>query len=225
MQVKIAALNGVAEIAARVEAKTALINLPSGTNRLPYPEYFEVVRKRIDEIAEIFGKEKVKLAVGFEAIPSEEKEFKFIRDVESFLALIRACNSKNVFIILDTWNWHLGGGSPEKLDELGIQRVAAVRIADCKENVDAAAATSDDCLLPTSSGVIDSVAYLKKFVDVGAKLPVSAMGRPLNETPTRDALVGLTQDALDRTFLEAGLPSQTRKPDTFVEQSYARNYS
>jgi sugar phosphate isomerase/epimerase len=222
---KLAALNGVAEIAGRAGAHTTYLILPTGTNRLPYPEYFDVIRKRIDEIAAIFAKEDIKLAIGFNAIPGpEEKQFKFVRDVEGFLASVRSCTSKNVYIIFDSWNWHLGGGTEAKLDELGVERVAMLRLADCKENVDAAAATQDDCLLPSSTGVIDCVAYLKKFADIEAKLPVSAMGKPLNQTPTRDALVGLTQDALDKTFSEAGLPSHTRKPDTFVEQSYARNY-
>ncbi|MEZ6134347.1 MAG: TIM barrel protein [Pirellulaceae bacterium] len=222
--VKLAALNGVAEIAARAGALTAFVTLPVATNRLPYPEYFDVIRKRIDEVAEIFGKEKVKLAVGFEAISTDadEKQFKFVRDVEGFSAFIRACTSKNVFIVFDSWNWHLGRGTEEQLDTIGLQRVALVRLADCKEGVGPAAATLDDCLLPSSTGVIDSVGYLKKFAEIGAKLPVTAMGKPLNGTPTRDALVGLTQDALDKTFLEAGLPSHTRKPDTFVEQSYVR---
>ncbi len=222
--VKLAALNGVAEIARRAEAGTAFVTVPTGTNRLPYPEYFDVIRKRVDEIAQIFGNEEVKLAIGFEAIPrtDEEKQFKFIRDVEGFLALVRGCTSKNVFIVFDSWNWHLGGGTAEQLDELGLGRVAIIRLADCNEGVDRAAATADDCLLPASTGVIDNVEYLRKFAEAKLKLPVTAMGKPLDQTPTRDGLVALTQDALDKTFEEAGLPSQTRKPDTFVEQSYAR---
>ncbi len=225
--IKLAALNGVAEIAQRADARIAVLTIPTGTNRLPYPEYFEIIRKRINEIAEVFAKEDVRLALTFNAIPnlSEEKQFKFIRDVEGFLILVKACNAKNLSIVFDSWNWHLGGGTEAQLDALGLDRVAAIRLADCNEGVDPAAATADDCLLPSSTGVIDNVAYLKKFADEKMKLPVTAMGKPLNQTATRDALVGLAQDALDKTFTEAGLPSLTRKPETFVDQSYARSYS
>lgn len=223
--VKLAALNGVAEIARRADAPIAILTVPTGTNRLPYPEYFEIIRKRIDEIADIFAKEEVQLAITFNAIANDsaDKQFKFIRDVEGFLALVKACTSKNLFIVFDSWNWHLGGGTEAQLDGLGLQRVAALRLADCNEGVDPAAATLDDCLLPASTGVIDNVTYLRKFGEAKLKLPVTPMGKPLNQTATRDALVGLAQDALDKVFSEAGLPIQTRKPDTFVEQSYARS--
>jgi sugar phosphate isomerase/epimerase len=221
----LAQLNGVAEIAARAEAKTAIVTIPSGTDRLPYPEYFDVVRKRIDQIAETFGKEGVRVALTFSALPPEsEPQFKFVRDVEGFLAVVRACTSKNVAIVFDSWNWFLGGGTSEQLDELGVARVAAVQFADCREGVAPAAATPDDCLLPGSTDVIDNVSYLKKFAEAELKLPVTAMGRPLDSSATRDALVGLAQDALDKTFEAAGLPSHTRRPDMFPETSYARSY-
>lgn len=223
---KAAQLNGVAEIARRAAATTAMVTVPYATNRLPYPEYFDVIRKRIDMIAETFGKEEVRLAVAFEAQnpDSEEKEFKFLRDVEGFSALIRACTSKNVAIVYDTWNWYIGGGDEAALDQLGLDRIAAVHIADCREGVDAKSATRDDCLLPSSTGVIDNESILRRLQEAGMKLPVSAMGRPEEAGSTRDALVALTQDALDKTFEAAGLPSQTRKPEMFAETSYARNY-
>ncbi len=220
-----AQLNGVAEIAQRAEAMTAILTIPSATNRLPYPEYFDVIRKRIDQIAETFGKEDVRIALTFDALSSEtdDKEFKFVKDVEGFVALFRACTSKNVSVVFDSWNWHLGGGTEAHLEQVGLDRVASVRIADCQEGVDPASATSEACLLPASTGVIDNVSYLRKLVDADLKLPVAAMGRPLNAGGTRDALVGLTQDALNKTFEEIGLPSQTRKPEMFAETSYARN--
>ena len=219
----LAALNGVAEIAARTDATTAVANIPNGTDRLPYPEYFDVIRRRVDEVASVLEKEGVKLAIAFSAIPApdEEKQFKFVRDVEGFLALFRACTSKNVYFVFDAWNWFVGGGTEEQLDAVGLARVAIVRLADCSEGVDAAAATMDDCLLPTSTGVIDCISYLRKFATAGLSLPVSAAGRT-QESATRDALIGQAQDALDKCFSEAGLPSQTRKPEMFMETSYSR---
>lgn len=220
---KLAQMNGVAEIAQRAEASTAILHVPTGTDRLPYPEYFEVVRKRIDEIAEVFAKENVRVALAFQAIPTstEEKQFKFIRDVEGFLALLKACSSKNVSIVFDTWNWFIGGGTEEHLGQIELERVAAIRISDCVEGVDRAAATYDDCLLPSSTNVIDNAGYLKKFAELEMKLPVTACGRPAEKGATRDALVGLTQDSLDQTFEAAGIPTTTRKPEMFIAASYS----
>jgi sugar phosphate isomerase/epimerase len=223
---RLAKLHAVAEIAGRVEARTAILTIPYGTNRLPYPEYFDVIRKRIDQVAEVFGKEGVRLALNFDvASPGdEEKQFKFVRDVEGFLAVTRACNSKNVGIVLDAWNWFVGGGTLEAIDQIGLQRVASLRLSDCREGVSVKNATSEDCVLPASSDVIDSTTLLKKFVDADLKIPVAARGTVLDASPTRDAMVGLAQDALDKVFEAAGLPSHTRRPEMFIENSYARSY-
>lgn len=220
-----AQLNAVAEIASRIEARIAIVTVPAGTDRLPYHEYFDVIRKRIDEVAAIFGKENVRVALDFNARcpESAEKQFKFVRDVEGFLAIVRGCTDKNVSILFDAWKWYLGGGTSEILEQLGVEKVAAVRLSDCNEGVEPSAATNEDRLLPSSTGVIDAEGYLRKFAEAGLKLPVAAVGQPLGTTATRDALVGLAQDALDKTFEAAGLPSHTRRPDMFPEASYASN--
>jgi sugar phosphate isomerase/epimerase len=99
---KLAELGQVAEVAGKLSAHCATLAIPTGTNRLPYPEYFDVVRKRIDQIAEVLAPHNVKLALRFSAIPdAEEKQFKFVRDVEGFAILVKSCTSKNVGIVLD----------------------------------------------------------------------------------------------------------------------------
>ncbi len=222
---QLAKLHPVAEIAGRAGSLVAIVTIPHGTNRLPYPEYFDVVRKRIDQIAEVFGKEDVRLALNFHphAPTDEEKQFKFVRDVEGFLAIARACTSKNVTIVFDSWNWFVGGGTLATLEQFGVARVANVRLGDCREGVSANEATSDDCLLPGSTETIDNIAFMKMFVEAGLKLPVAARGNALDASPTRDAFVGLAQDALDKVFEAVGIPSQTRRPEMFVEASYARS--
>jgi sugar phosphate isomerase/epimerase len=216
-------LGKIAELAGKLNTNCMTLNIPTGTNRLPYPEYFEVVRKRIDQIAELLAAFKIKLALRFFVIPEgEDKQFKFVRDVEGFVALIRSCSSKNVGIVLDTWNWHLGGGKPSQLDDIGIERVAIVYLADCKEGVDAAAATSDDRMLPSCAGVIDNVGWLKKL---GSKdTPVVAYGSAPTGISTRDALIAFVQDALDEILLAAGVPTSTRKPETFVAAATTPTY-
>lgn len=224
--VRLAQLNAVAEIASRASANTAIVVIPHGTDRLPYPEYFDVVRNRIDQIAEIFAKENVRVALTFDvhAPSAEEKQFKFVRDVEGFSAVVRACSSKNVAIIYDSWNWFAGGGSVEQLEQIGLQRVAGLRLSDCTEGVAAEAATADDCLLPGLVGTIENASVLQKFSEAGLKLPVAARGKTLEESPTRDALVAAAQDSLDKAFESAGIPSETRRPEMFAEASYTRSY-
>jgi sugar phosphate isomerase/epimerase len=215
---RFAELQAFSEVAGQCHAKVSVLEVPSGTDRLPYPEYFEVVRKRISRIAEVLGSHKIQLGLALaELAEPNEKQFKFIRDGDGLIALVRGCGSKNVGVVLDTWNWHLGGGQIHHLDALGVDRVFLVRVADCKEGVDAAAATLDDRVLPGSTGVIDSAAWLMKLA--GQDLGVAAYGVPTEETTTRDALISAVQNSLNEVFTAAGLPTASRKPESFIESA------
>ncbi len=223
---QLAILNGVAEIAGRAGAKTAILTIPSGTDRLPYHEYFDVIRKRIDQIAQVFAKEEVRVALTFQvaALTATDKQFKFVRDVEGFSAIVRACTAKNIGIIYDSWNWFIGGGTEAALGQIGLQRVLLARLADCRDGVAASAATLDDCQLPGTADVIDNLAIMQKFAEAGLDIAVAARGNAADTSITRESLVGMAQDSLDRIFEAVGVPSVKRRPDMFAEPTYARNY-
>ncbi len=217
-----AELPKIAEIASRCATNAVVLNIPRQTDRLPYPEYFEVIRTRISRIAEVFAKEEVKVALAFSPLSTEDaKQFKFIQDVEGFVALSNSC--KQTGIVLDAWAWYCGNGTLDHLEQIGLERVYAVRLADCVEGVAPGAASEQDCVLPGATGVIDSAAYLRKLVEAGSEVPVSAQGRQLDGDGKRDQLIGATQDALNEVFVQAGLPSQVRKPELIAEASFAGN--
>lgn len=216
------ALEKVAEIAGRAEAKVAVLDIPSQTDRLPYPEFFEVIRKRINDVAAVFGKEDVRTALAFNPIKTEdEKEFKFIQNAEGFVALANTCT--NAGIVLDAWTWFCGGGTEELCNQIATDRILAVRVGDCVEGVSPDAATMDDCLLPGSSGVIDCPSYLRKCIEQDLEISVSARGRLAQTGGTRDAFIGKTQDSLDKILRDAGLPGQAQNPDEVAETSAASN--
>src|SRR5690606_14532318 len=145
----------------------------------------------IDQIAEVFAKEDVRVALTFhaQAPDAEEKQFKFVRDAESFTAVVRACTSKNIFVLFDSWNWFVGGGTDELFEQIGLERIASLRLSDCREDVTSEGATGDDCLLPGTTDTIDNVSLLRKFAEAGLKLPVCARGKTLDASTTRDGLV------------------------------------
>ncbi|MFN3190528.1 MAG: sugar phosphate isomerase/epimerase family protein [Aureliella sp.] len=218
---ELAQLHAAAEIAGRAQANVAILEVPCQTDRLPYPEYFDVIRKRIADVAAVFAKEEVKTAITFNPIKDGEKQFPFIQDTQGFVALATSCN--DVGIVFDSWAWFCGKGTVEQLEQIGLERVFAARICDCVEGVSAEAATLDDCTLPATTGVIDAAPYLQKFVEANLEIPVSARGSLTITGGKRDAFIGTTQESLDKVFVEAGLPSSIRKPDMFSEPSYANN--
>ena len=221
---KLAVLPEAAEIASRVGATAALLRIPAGTDRLPYHEYFNVVRKRIDDAAQILSQHQINIALLFSASSDAGagKQFKFVNDVEGFLALYRACTSKNVGVALDTWSFHVGGGTFEQLAEIPAERVHSVRIADISDKVELKKATTKNRLMPSVGGIVENVKILAHFAKAGYKGPVTPMGHSTNTAGmTRDALVSAAQDALDKVLTEAGVPTQTRRPEMFVESSFA----
>jgi len=212
---KLEQLKAIAEIAGKCKAKCGILDVPNGTDRLPYPEYFDVVRKRIDQISELLATRSIRLALRLNAAcEGEDKQFKFIRDVGGLVALIRSCSSKNAGVVLDSWNWHLGGGAPSHLDDMGIDRIAIVHLADCKEGVDAAAATVEDRLLPGCTGIIDNAQWLSKLK--GRDLGVAGYGATSSGTVTRDAYISQVQDCLNDLLTTAGIPVSSRRPENFA---------
>ncbi len=222
---RLAELPGAAQIAKRVGAPQGMLRIPPATDRLPYHEFFNVIRKRIDEVATIMAKEDVKVGLHFSAAADQGvgKQFKFVSDVESFLALFRSCTSKNVGITVDTWQWHVGGGNLDNIVSLPIDRVVSVRVADIDEETPRAKATLKNRFLPGTSKVIDNVRILAHFVGIGYSGPVTPMGQNPAAGPnmTRDAIVAAAQAALDKVCEEAGVPCQTRRPEMFAETSSA----
>lgn len=216
-----ALLNGVAEVANRANVAAAILSVPAATDRLPYPEYFEVIRKRVAEICATFGKEGVKVALDFQPVKEADidKQFKFVRDVEGFVALANSCSDAG--IVFDSWNWFLGGGTKEQLEQIGIQRALIVRLGDAPEGCTPETANEDDCLLPASTNVIDNIEYLKLFVAAECDVPVSARGKAAQPGGTRDAFIAKTQDGLDQCFQEADIPCTTRKPEMYVAPTFA----
>lgn len=212
-----------AEVAKRVGAGTAMLKIPPATDRLPFHEFFTVVQKRIDQIAAVFAKEDIVVALHFTAVPAAAagKQFKFVSDVESFLGLFRACTAKNVGLIFDSWNWQIGGGAADQLADIPVARLFGIRIADLAEDVNLKEVTVKERLLPGSNGTVDNVRYIREFFAAGYKGPVTAMGTAPNVSTTRDSSVALAQDALDKVLEEAGVPSQKRKPEMFAEASYS----
>ncbi len=212
---EVAKLNPLAETAARLGSQYGYLTVPNQTDRLPYPEYFEAISQRVAKVIEVLEKEGLELALTFDPIAAgESKEFRFIRDVDGFVALVKAC--KRAKIVFDSWAWFCGKGTAEHLEQVGLERVRAVWMADCVEGVAPDSATDDDCVLPGSTEVIDNAGYLKRFVETGLDLPVSPRGRALEKGGTRDAFIAAAQDGLNAVFQAAGIPTSVRKPEMFL---------
>lgn len=218
----LALLPQTVEIAGKASARAGFLRLPAATDRLPFHEYFDVVRKRVDKIAEHFAKNKVMLGLYFSASIEnrENRQFKFIQDVEGFLAFFKACSNESVGLVIDTFNWSVGGGTFEQLATIPGNRIAALRLADTEKLPSVSESSVKMRTLPGSAGVIDNVRFVSTLHKSGYDGPITAFAHASQFAGmTRDSIVAKSQDALDHVLAGAGLPTFTRRPDMIIESA------
>ena len=218
----LALLPATIEIAGKVHARAGFLRLPAATDRLPFHEYFDVLRKRVDRIAEIFAANKVMLGLYFSTALEnrENRQFKFIQDVDGFLAFFNACINPSVGLVIDTFNWVVGGGTFEQLASIPGNRIAVLRLADAEVLPTVADASLKMRQLAGTSGVIDNVRIVSVLSKGGFDGPITAFGHSSNfGGMTRDSIVAKSQDSLDHVLAGAGLPTFTRRPDMIIEST------
>lgn len=192
----LAALPATVEVAGKLGAYAGFLKLPAATDRLAFPEYFEILRKRVERIAALFEKNNVLLGLSFSAAAEdrEGKQFKFVQDVASFLAFFQACNSQAVALIIDTFDWTIGGGTLEQLASIPGKRIAALRISDLATVPSVADCTKSMRLLSGTHGTIDNVKFVAALSKSGYEGPVTSFADPSNFAGvTRVAIVAKSQ--------------------------------
>jgi sugar phosphate isomerase/epimerase len=218
----VAGLAPLAEAVGKLGGTSGFLRVPAATDRLAFPEYFETIRKRIDRVADTFAQAQVLVGLDFSTTEEDRagKQFKFVQDVSSFLALYKACTSSGVGLVIDSYDWTVGGGTFEQLAEIPGNKIAAVRISDVEQVPGIADSTRAQRLIAGSKGTIDNVRLVQLLHKSGYEGPITSFADSSNFAGTkRDAIVARTQDALDQVLTGAGLPTFTRRPETVIEAS------
>ncbi len=221
--VQLATLHPLSEMVQHLGASRASIRIPAATDRLPYHEYFETIRGRLAQIAEVLAAKDVKLGIGFRAGKelTEGKQFPFVRDVEGFIALVKAVAAKNVGYIVDTCDWVIGSGTMAQLTSIKGEEIVAARLGSIASDVEPAEATSGDRVLPEKTGPLDLVAVVKHLSTTGFKGPISPSAAPKRyKGQTRESIVNQAQEAIDGLFRDAGLHVAPRPMDMIEDIPY-----
>ena len=211
---KLIEISKVAEMASHVGAQIGVLQIPAATDRLPYHEYFEVLRKRVAVIAKEFAAKSLSVALNFSAATESRanKQFKFISDVEGFVTFAKLCSAPNVGIVVDSWNWIVGGGNLDHLTSLTVEKILCVRLASSPEEFDISSASIDQRMMPTKDGLVDNSAIAKKLYAEGYRSSVTAFPSPAAlGGKTRDAALANVVESLDEIFASADIPIAGRK--------------
>jgi sugar phosphate isomerase/epimerase len=215
------ALDETASLAAAAGATRCITHVQAASDDLPYHENFELHRTRLGEIADVLGKHGVQLGIGFYAAASrrDNKKFEFIYQAEPLLTLIKTIGNQHVGLLLDTWNWQVGGGGIDQIEGLAANQIVTVRLADVPEDADLATIEERQRLVIGESETGNSAAVLRLLAEKEYSGPVSVCPHPSQfGRGTRESIVQKAARALDEQWAAAGLDRSGKvKPPEPVE--------
>ncbi len=208
----LAGLKPVLDAATALAANRCYVTIQPTSEELPFHENFKVLATRLQEVAAVLAERGIKLGLRLLAGETHRNNggYQFIHQADPMLMLIQSVGADNVGLWLDAWNWHVGGGSPEKLRALRGEQIIAIELSDIPADVDLATISEEQRLLPGEGGQIDSAAYLATLQELGFEGSVSAAVHSAAVAGTkREALVKKAAESLDAAMQAAGIGGGT----------------
>lgn len=133
------------------------------SDQLPFPENYDLHRKRLGEVARTLQTHSCVLGLEFvgPATMRVGHPHAFICSLPGTLELISDIGEPNVGVLLDCWQWYTSHGAAGDLGSLAPGQVTYVHLNDAPtgravdEQIDA------ERMLPGATGVIDIVAFME----------------------------------------------------------------
>lgn len=201
-------LSLILEIASTLKADRCCVTIRPTSEQLPFHENFQFHVQRLGKLADALAPAGVKLGLSLLAAPAQRADggFQFISQVDPLVLLVNSIQRDNVGLVLDAWNWTVGGGDLEKLRSLRGEQITSVLLSDIPSGADLAAITEEQRVLPGEGGTIDSAALLGVLDELGYEGPVSvAVHASLVKGQKREAVVTKAASVLDAILLSAGV--------------------
>ena len=175
IKTQITKLPALANAAKTIDSTRCATIVKPGSATLPLKDNFDFYAGKLNEIGELLAPHGVSLAVGFQAAAKAraDYEFEFVHTAETLLTLLSMVSAPNVGLYLDTWNWHLGGGTIDQVVKLGMDKLVAVSVADIPADATADSIEEIQRLLPDPAGVIPHADLLNKLHELEFPGPVS----------------------------------------------------
>jgi sugar phosphate isomerase/epimerase len=164
----------LAELCTELKAQRAVVTLPSDSDQYSFQENFELFRERVSNIATEMEKHGVRIGLALKTAHDlrDSSNYEFIVKVEQMLALQQTLG-QGVGVVLDVWDWFVGGGTLEGIQALTAEQIVAVRFSDLPSDVDIAKATTIDHILPSPAGQLPLDEVLAHLTQIEFDGPVS----------------------------------------------------
>jgi sugar phosphate isomerase/epimerase len=208
MKEDLSKLASLLQPAAEVGADTCYTTVQPASDTLPYHENFEFHRERLAQVSEVLAESNMRLGLTFLAssIHRAGREFQFISSPDALLTLMKTTVVSNLAVVVDLWQWRVGGGTLDQLRELSPEQIVMVRLADIPDDEPMDAIADEKRLMPGTTGIVDNAGALRVLHEIGYQGPVAACPHPKQmKGQTRDRIVQRAADALDNLWKEAEL--------------------
>ena len=203
-----------APVAAEAGCLRCVATLSPASDKRPYHENFEFHRRRFSEICRALEPSGVRLGLGFQGAEYLRKNqaFQFIHDPDALTLLVNMIEGSNVGLLLDAWDFVVGGGAIEAIRALPVEQIVAVQVAELPADVAPADLDSGSRLLPEAEGGrVDVPSVLRFLAEKHYDGPVTLRpSRSVFQNRRREAIVRQAGEALDRVWRAAGLTSERR---------------
>jgi sugar phosphate isomerase/epimerase len=196
----LAQLGLLLDVCATLSADRCFTTIRPTNDQRPFHENFQFHVDRLGKLGDALAKGNVKVALNFLAEPADRADsgFEFIHQADPAVLLINSVRKNNVGLLLDTWNWWVGGGDIDKLRSLRGDQILSVRLADIPAGVDFASITSEQRVMPGDGGTIDFAAVITTLEELNFEGPVALAPHPgLFKGQKREAIVSGASTALD----------------------------
>lgn len=172
---QLAAIPLALDVAVAIQADRAFVTVPPTSAEHPFHENFTRIADRLRTLAALLAAKGIRLGVELVASPErrDPTSYQFVQQAEAICQLIDATTSDNVGLVVDTWQWHVGGGTIDRLKAFGGNRIVAVRLCDLPADIDLETITEAQRLMPSETSNLDFPALLSLLREQGYDGPVS----------------------------------------------------
>lgn len=205
----------LAKVAEQIGCARCLAMVAAANDLRPYAENFDLYRRRFAQIGDVLRDQGIRLGLGFHAPVYHRREhsYEFVHSFDQLLFFVKSIDHDHVGISLDTWHWHVSGGTLGHIEATTNSDIVAVNLADAAtaagdDNVDESGRILPGHVAQDASG-IDFAALLTAVAKKGFDGPLTVKPHPSQfEGMSRYEIVRQCGESIDHVWNAAGLNRQ-----------------
>jgi sugar phosphate isomerase/epimerase len=167
------------ELCEALDATRAVITLRATNADRSFQENFEIHQTRLATLGTELQEHGIRIGLAFEAAHDlrDDANYEFINTVEKLLAFQQTAG-QSTGIVLDTWDWIVGGGTIDQIRSLSKDQIVAVRISDLAADAALDSAQSTEHVLPVADGQVPVQNVIDHLRQIEYDGPLSVYASP-----------------------------------------------